>query len=310
MKKKLFCLALGSLIVLSLAVPSLKVSAASPTPITIDEDEYNLYTDNFPDPIGDDVFAKFTTPVSDADDYYLYFDQDVAESSFKTALDKNRISYDEDYICYMKTILYKVSDEDDDQSVTNQKMEIYFPLPMDAQDHPEDCTFYKLSSGKLTPVFPLDLYSIDDINYIKLTIASSTDYSTIYGFVYPNPEDYDEEDDEDDDDDDDWYDEDDPDEEDPDEEDPDEEDPTATPSPTPTAKLNPTATPTAKPTASPTPKPTSGGSSQSGSTGGSSGNAKDTIPKTGDDFPLGTLLGLGGISVAALIFCVVRSKKS
>lgn len=308
MKKKLFCLALGSLLVLSLVVPSLKVSAASPTPITIDEDEYNLYTDNFPDPIGDDVFAKFTTPVSDADDYYLYFDQDVAESSFKTALDKNRISYDEDYICYMKTILYKVSDEDDDQSVTNQKMEIYFPLPMDAQDHPEDCTFYKLSSGKLTPVFPLDLYSIDDVNYIKLTIASSTDYSTIYGFVYPNPEDYDEDDD--DDDDDDWYDEDDPDEEYPDEEDPDEEDPTATPSPTPTAKLNPTATPTAKPTASPTPKPTSGGSSQSGSTGGSSGNAKDTIPKTGDDFPLGTLLGLGGISVAALIFCVVRSKKS
>ena len=289
--------------------PAVGTSAADAVSITIDDEEYNLYTDNFPDPIGDDVYAKFTSSVSDVDDYYLYFDQDVAEESFKTALDKNNIDYDEDFICYMKTFLYKYSDEGDDVSVTSSKLEIYFPLPLDAQEHPDDCAFYKLSSGKLTQVYPLQLYNIDDVYYIRMTMTSSTDYSAIYGFVYNDPESYAE----DDSDSDDYEDED---EDDPDdygdgteEDDEDEPTPTPKPSPTPTPVIAATATPTPVQTVTATPTPSSGSGNGTGNNSGNNSGKKDSTPKTGDDFPLGlTLTGLF-LSAAAVVFAVTKFRK-
>ena len=291
--------------------PAVGASAADAASITIDDEEYNLYTDNFPDPIGDDVYAKFTSSVSDVDDYYLYFDQDVAEESFKTALDKNNIDYDEDFICYMKTFLYKYSDEGDDVSVTSSKLEIYFPLPLDAQEHPDDCSFYKLSSGKLTQVYPLQLYNIDDVYYIRMTMTSSTDYSAIYGFVYNDPESYAEDDSDSDD-----YEDEDEDEDDPDdygdgteEDDEDEPTPTPKPSPTPTPVIAATATPTPVQTVTATPTPSSGSGNGTGNNSGNNSGKKDSTPKTGDDFPLGlTLTGLF-LSAAAVVFAVTKFRK-
>ena len=299
---------LAALTVFLIARPSEKAAAAGAISVTIDDEEYNVYTDNFPDPIGDDVYAKFTSSVKDVEEYYLYFDQDAAEESFKTALDKNKIEYNEDFICYMKTFLYKYSEEGDDTSVTSQKLEIYFPLPLDTQEHPEDCAFYKLSSGKLTQVYPLQLYKIDDIYYIKMTMTSSTDYSSYYGFVYNDPESYTEEDEDgDDEDEDEDEDEDDYGDGTEDEEEEDDDDPTPTPKPTPTPVVKPTATPTPAQTVTATPTPTSG-SGNGGNGGGSGGNSgkKDSTPKTGDDFPLGwTLTGIF-LSMGAIIFAVTK----
>ena len=310
MRKKLLVITalLAALSVFLIARPAVKADAANAINVTIDDEEYNLYTDNFPDPIGDDVYAKFTSSVKDVEEYYLYFDQDAAEESFKTALDKNKIEYNEDFICYMKTFLYKYSEEGDDTSVTSQKLEIYFPLPLDAQEHPEDCSFYKLSSGKLTQVYPLQLYNIDDIYYIKMTMTSSTDYSAFYGFVYNDPESYAEEDDGDE------YEDDDEDEDDygdgtEDEgEDEDEDEPTPTPKPTPTPVVKPTATPTPAQTVTATPTPASGNGGSGGGSGSNSGK-KDSTPKTGDDFPLGlTLTGIF-LSMGAIIFAVTKLRK-
>lgn len=301
MKRKIFTIILTGIIVTALLVPDVRVRAAKE--ITIDDDVYNLYTDNFPDPIADDVYSKFTSSVSDVDEYYLDFNQDDAETPFKTALNKNKISYDEDYICYMKPYLYKYSDEGDDVSVTNKKVELYFPIPSDAQEHPEDCTFYKLSSGKLTTVFPLDLYTIDDIYYIKMELASSTDFSSYYGFVYKDPESYEEEDD--------YEDENEPEEDDEDFFEEDDITPTPTPAPTATPTPEPTKTPTPKPTATPTPKPASNNTGSGSNSGNSSGN-KTTVPKTGDDFPLGATVcvGAGAAVILALALVCYRKKNS
>lgn len=303
MRRKILTSILAGIMIASLVLPTARVQAATKN-VTIDEDVYNLYTDNFPDPIADDVYSRFTTSVSDVEEYYLNFDQDEAETPFKTALTKNKIDFDEDYICYMKPFLYKYSDEGDDVSVTNKKVEVYFPLPSDAQEHPEDCSFYKLSSGKLTPVVPLDLYNIDDINYIKLDLASAADFSAYYGFVYSDPEAYEEEDDG----------EDENDVEDEEEGDDYEED-DITPTPKPTATPTPVpeedekeATPTPKPTATPTPKPESKDSG-SGNKSGSGTGSKNTIPKTGDDFPLGTTLCVGAGAAAVLGFAYIIYKK-
>ena len=313
MKKLIYVIlaALAALAVFIHALPGARASAAAPIELTIDDEEYNVYTDNFPDPIGDDVYAKFTSSVKDVEEYYLYFDQEAAEESFKTALDKNKIEYDENFICYMKTFLYKYSEEGDDTSVTSQKLEIYFPLPLDVQEHADDCSFYKLSSGKLTQVYPLQLYKIDEVPYIKLTMTSATDYSSIYGFVYTDPESYEDEDDSDayededeDEDEDDYGDGDD------DGEDDDDDEPTPTPKPTPTPVVKPTATPTPVQTATATPTPTSNsGNGGSGGGNGSNSGKKDSTPKTGDDFPLGlTLTGLF-LSVGAIIFAVTKFRK-
>lgn len=294
MKRKIFTFFMTGILVASLILPDVRTSAA--TKVEIDEDKYNLYTDNFPDPIADDVYSRFTTTVSDVEEYYLNFDQEEAEEPFKTALAKNKITYNEDYICYMKPYLYKYSDEGDDTSVTNKKVEVYFPLPADTQEHPEDCSFYKLSSGKLTPVYPLDLYSIDDIYYIKLDLASSADFSSYYGFVYNDPESYEEEED-------DGEDENEADEDDEDS-DFEEDDVTPTPKPTPFEEDN-DPTPTPKPTATPTPKPASDNSKNNGT---GTGN-KNTIPKTGDDFPLAATICIGAGAAVILGFAAVLLRK-
>ncbi|MCR5321775.1 MAG: hypothetical protein K6E85_00590 [Lachnospiraceae bacterium] len=277
-------------------------SAAATQKLTISDDEYNLYADDVPAEIGDDPHSKFMSNVSNTDDYSLVFDEDAAIENFTAALSKNNITFNEDFICCFKTVLYDWSG-DDEKVVTSLKVETYFPLPTEAQEFPDECRFYKLSSGTLTPVVPLDLYDIDDALYVKISYNSATDFNAIYGFVYADPDSFEEEDPDDEED------------EDPDdEEDEDEDEPTATPTPKPTAA--PTAAPTSKPdetitsapTATPVPttKPnTSGGSNTS--SGGS--GKKDSIPKTGDDFPLGGIVATSVVAAGVLAGAVIFMKK-
>ncbi len=301
MKKRVLSAIICVLLTAALIAPKVKAAAATASKITIDDEEYNVYTENFPDPIGDDVYAKFTSSVKDVDAFYLNFDAESAEESFVTALDKNKITYNPDFLCYMKVCLYQTDDDwDEDKLVTSQKLDIYFPLPQDAQEHPDDCHFYKLASNKLTEVYPLQLYNVDDIYYIRMSMSSTTDYNTIYGFVYPDPESFEDEDDGEDED----EDEDEDEEEEDDGEDEDETTPTPKPTTAPTQEIKPTATPSPLPTAAPTNTPTPAPNSN-----GSGGGKKDNTPKTGDDFPLGWMLGGVFVSGAAIVYVVTRIKK-
>ena len=45
---------------------------AAPTKITIDEDEYNLVTEDGPAEIADEVYSKFVSNVKNVDDYSKY----------------------------------------------------------------------------------------------------------------------------------------------------------------------------------------------------------------------------------------------
>lgn len=280
-----------------------RVNAKAATSISINEDVYNLYADDVPAEIGDDVYSKFNSNVSNVDDYSMVFDSDAAYDSFTTALSKNRIEYNEDYICCFKASLYDWSG-DDEKVITSLKVESYFPLPTDAQEYSDSCTFYKLSTGTLSQVYPLELYDIDDVLYVKLDFNSATDFNAVYGFVFSDPAEFEDEEEDDDDEE--------------EEEDEDEDDPTSTPSPTP----RPTAAPTQIPDnssddgdepetkATSTPSPTPKQSSSQGSSGSSSGK-KDNIPKTGDDFPLGGIVaaGIGSAAVLTGVIVILKKKK-
>lgn len=305
MKRKLFKRSLCSLSVIGLILSLLCTGPAYASYQLIEpsNDEYNLYVEDYPDNIYNEIYAKFRTTKSNTDDYYLNLSSDESESTFTSALKKSKIGFDEDYISHFTATLWKMTD-DDDKKVTDA-VELLIPLPDDTQEHPEDCTFYSVSGGS-AKVVPTTLYMTEDgIYYIKYSLSS---YS-VYGFVYNDPESYDEEEEADEDEEPYWYNTDDEIED----EDPWEEfDPDPTPTPTPKPTATPTPKPTPKPTAAPTatpkptseakatatPKPTSSGSSSSGKTP-SSGN----IPKTGDDFPLAAIRSIAIGSGSIVVLC-------
>ena len=61
-----------------------RVPVSAATNITIDEDVYNLVTEDGPAEIGDEVYSKFVSNVKNVDDYSLMSDEDEAFDSFKT----------------------------------------------------------------------------------------------------------------------------------------------------------------------------------------------------------------------------------
>ena len=112
--------------------------AAAAQKVSVSDDEYNLYADDVPAEIGDDPYSKFMSNVTNTDDYSLVFDEDAAVENFTAALSKNNITFNEDFLCCFKTILYDWSG-DDEKSVTSLKVETYFPLPTEAQEFPNEC---------------------------------------------------------------------------------------------------------------------------------------------------------------------------
>lgn len=271
LRKAVFAICLVT--VIALVLPSSYAFAAQH--IEIDDDEYNLLVDEYPDGIGEGIYAKTKNKKSDIDDYYLNLSSDDSEPVFEAALKKSGIGLNNRLTCSMDAALYKVG-EDDDKKVTDA-IELLLPLPDDIQEHPEEATLYQVSGGSAKPVNGT-LVECDDVYYIQFSLSS---YTT-YGFVYTDPEVLEEEDEDED-------------------EDEDEEPtvkPTAKPTATPTKA--PTAAPTKKPTAAPTKKP----SSQSGASG-----AKDAVPKTGDEFPLEGYLLAGTAALGGLIFAVIKLRK-
>ncbi len=265
------------------------VVAASVKNIEIDEDEYGLYVDaDF------NAYGKFTSsPADDPDSYTLWFDSDVGSERFEPAAVKAGFDSDE----YLYVPWYATLIDENEKEVKSGKLDVFIPIPDDVMENPEDCSFYKVS-GKdgLTPI-PLDLYNYDDIIYTRFKFSATSDYDSTYAFVYKDP----------------FYEPEDEDEEGEEDEDEDEEE-EETVSPTPTPEPTKAPTPTPKPTPAPTkaPEPTKAPSKdQTGSNTTSSGNSgvKDTIPKTGDDYPLGTIVTIAAASTLILIFAVSKYKK-
>lgn len=296
--------------------PLQSVSAA--TTVNFDEGWDDPYVDYNLSDI-DQPYAKFNSAIpsgQDPTDYYLELTDEDLESKVISALNGSKISYKEDFIVYFQPTLYYYDPDKDDPVKKTNSVTLYVPIPDSIQEHPEGCRFYTISGSKAT-LADNTLYVDDyDVNYNKISLTSSSAYGLIYCFVYDDPELFAEEDE------DNWEDESDTDEGEEWNEGDDEgywdDDPTPTPTPaavtaTPTPKPSkPTATPTpkpSKPTATPTPKPSKNGGSTSGGSG-QSGNSgkKDSIPKTGDDFPLGLTLSLIGLSSASLIFVLIKRK--
>ncbi|MCR5685971.1 MAG: hypothetical protein K6G81_11235 [Lachnospiraceae bacterium] len=298
-------LTLAALLVLASVTGGVRAA----TKVSISDSEYNLYADDVPAEIGEEVFSKFTTKVSEPDEYSIVFDEDSAIDGFTAALDKNNIAYEEDFLCCFKATVYDWSG-DEEKAITGKGVESYFPLPFDAQEYSEYCAFYKLSGSTLTQVYPLPLYEINDSLYVKLSFSAASDFAATYGFVYVDPDTLEEEDPDD--------------EEDPEEDEEPDDEPTSAPAPTSKPAATPTVAPTAAPTGRPvvtsTPTPAQKPSSNQESSGNngsggssaskpSSNSSKDSIPRTGDDFPLGAVTVGAVCSLAVLAGAVVLLTK-
>ncbi len=313
----IFTMSLAVCLILCLISP---LAAYAVPNITIDDDIYNLYVDEYPDEVTNGIYAKFKSTKANVDDYYLNLSTEDAEETFTKALNSSGIRLtDEQLISPFTSQLWMMTDEDDIKK--SDTVEVLCPLPDDAQEHPKDCELYMVTSGKAkTASFNLVVDS-DGIYYAQMNFPS---YTT-YGFVYNDPESYSEEPEEPEDpDEDDYIDEDDPDEDDPDAKKPDIGEPTAEPTATPTPVVTKKPSPTEKPEPtkassknsnkkndsskkpSPTSKPSNTGNS---SKSDSSSKVKDSIPKTGDDFPLGTVGIVGGASAGVFITALILLKK-
>ena len=289
-----FVSAVLAMALIATVIPSAGVCAG--TKIAFNEDEYNVYTDEYPEYISDNVYAKFTTSVSDVDSYKFAFLSDDAMDPFADALKKKNISYKEDYYTAFNISLLQETDDDDKE--VYKSATIYMPLPDDAQEYPDYCTFYKVSGGTAS-VVPTKIYTDeDDINYVQIILSGKADYTPIYGFVFEDPAELEEEEEEEEDDE----------EEEDEEEDEDEEVVTKAPTKAPTKASTPT--PTKASSGSSKSEPTKSSSKDSGKS--STPARKDNSPKTGDEMDFLTLgiTGAGAFSVlSASVILQIRSRK-
>lgn len=277
---------LGAILVILVLSIGMIQPAFAGEKIVFDEDKYNLYTNEYPDGIYENVYATFSSSVSDPDTYYLNLLSEEAIDKFTAGLKKKGIDYNEDYVTGFEVSMWQETDEDDKQVYKGAS--IYIPLPDDAQEYPNDCTFYKVSGGAAS-VMPSKIYTDEnDINYVLLTVTGKADFAPIYGFVYADPADLAEEEEEE---------QEDVEEEEEEEEDEDDGKPTKAPTKTPTKKPSSDSTPTKKPSSS---------SGKSDSSSKNKSDRKDSSPKTGDDFPLTGMIctscGAAIVLAGAIIF--------
>lgn len=255
--------------------------ALAASTIEIDDDEYNLYVDEYPDGIGEGIYAKMKSSKSDIDDYYLNFSSEDSEDTFAAAVKKAGIGMTDKLTCSMTAAMYKITD-DEDKKVSDTAI-VLLPVPDDSQEHPEEAKLYMVSSGTAKPV-SATLVECDGVYYNQFTLSS---YTT-YGYVYTDPETLSE-----------------------DEEEEEEE-------PKPTKKEEKDKEKDKKATPTPTKKPESGKKTDSGSKkeanptkqpSGSKESTKDKVPKTGDDFSyLRYILG-AALATGVITFSIIKLKK-
>lgn len=324
---------------LLISVPSGPSRAAAK--VEFDEKWEELYVETSDlDAIFDQPYAKFVSSVSNIEDYYLSFTSEDLKESFSAALTKGKVKHTADTIAPFKASLMQyLYDSDDDEKQVYKGITVYIPLPSDAQEHPTDCSLYKLSGSNATFVKTNQCVDDSDVYYVQLTYSSQSDYSTVYGFVYNSPDEYNEEPEDDETE----YEDDETDEFDI----PEDETPIGDGSVDTPAKKNsaadkndvdydddeggdypddpitefdvpedeskagdddddepePTKAPTKTPVATLAPTKAPDNSGKSGAD-----NVKDHIPKTGDDFPYYELISACALSALILVVAVIKKK--
>lgn len=318
-----------------ISIPSKNSLAANK--IELNESWEELYVESSDlNAIYDQPYAKFNSTVSDVAEYYLDLSSEELPEPFSAALTKAKVTHTEDTIAPFKASLMQyLYDGDEDEKQVYKPVTVYVPLPSDAQEHPEDCSLYKISGSTASYVSSSLCVDDYDVYYVQLSFSKQADYSTVYGFVFNSPDDYmDEPDDPDD--------EELPDDADiPDEEIdefdvPEDETPEGNVLPDPYDEdeddieyeddpINeydlpedesidedepediPTAEPIQKPVA--TLAPTQAPSQTGGSSKDTAGSAeKDHIPQTGDDFPLTGMIAAGSISALVLVTALIKKR--
>lgn len=233
MKRRLTLSFFITILIFSLALP--QRTYAFPLINLDDSDEYSLYVDEYPGEVSNGIAAKFNKAKSNVDDYYLNLEA-YDEDDFLSALLKGGIKLTEDQlVCAFTATLWYVDPEGEkDDAKKTDSVTVYCPIPDDAQEHPEDCSFYSVSSGKATPA-KVTQYTDDlDVIYVKLEFPT---YGT-YGFVYNDPDSYEDDEDNEDSEDEDEEEADNGDYDDEEEEEDDNTTPTPTPAPKPTPVPN------------------------------------------------------------------------
>lgn len=172
------------------------ISGYAATKITIDDEEYNIYVDEYPDNISNGIFAKFDKAKKNTDDYYLNLTSDESEEKFEKALSSAKINLDESQLTasFDSILFYTDPEGEKDDAKKTDAVTVLCPVPDDAQEHPDDCSVYLVSSGKAKLLTPSVYVDEDGIYYVKLSFPT---YGT-YGFVYNDPDSYEEEEEEDD----------------------------------------------------------------------------------------------------------------
>lgn len=264
--RKKMILILTTLFLLNLT--NLTIVNAAIESIAIDEDEYNLYIDEFPDAVYESIYAKFNSSKSNSDDYYLTMPTDDDSDKILTdALNNSGINTDGKEIASMNILLYREGEDDD--VLVKDATTILLPLPDDAQETPDNISFYIVSGDKVNDI-NYSLVSVDDIYYVKF---STSNYTT-YGFLYDTLSEDDEE----------------------------ELDlnPTSVPESTP----EPTRPPEAAPTTAVPPTKTPANSEPPSQLAN-----RDDVPKTGDDFSPFRLIALSAMLISILGLVVYECKK-
>ena len=124
---KVRCLALLPALALFISViPAIGANAG--TKIAFNEEEYNIYVDEYPELVSDNIFAKFTTSVSDPDTYKFTFRSDDVMDDFTKALDKKNIKYKEDYYTAFNIGLFQETEDDDKEVYKSATFMCRFPM--------------------------------------------------------------------------------------------------------------------------------------------------------------------------------------
>lgn len=159
-----------------------QVAAAA---ITMDEEEYNLYVEDFPYFVEDmDVIgAKLNNQKLDATIYSLsLLDDSTSDADMATALEKAGVKLLEEEAYYAMSIrLYKENAEDGEYYEVKDKVNltVVCSLPVDYKDTPKKIQMYKVGSDGKAKKVPFQLVTVDGIPCFQFIVETVGSYAFV-----------------------------------------------------------------------------------------------------------------------------------
>lgn len=282
-----------------IVVSGLEYVPAAITPITVDENEYNVYVEEMPGSVST-VYAKFNSKRSNVDTYLLsMYDDYESEEIIEAALKKSGDDIENYEILCMDINLYQEDAESDYYPVTsNIDMTIISEVPSEFAELESKVKIFAVNStGKIDNI-AYTLVDVDGYICMQFTIKRFTQYAFALSLkdieAYENEQyGYDEEGD--------------------DFDDVDGEDITPTEAPTKAPTKAPTAAPTQAPSPTKAPAPTTKPSSTTnqGNVNNGTTSGKDSVPQTGEETGNGGIVttAAAGLLLAATFVYIKKNNK-